>query len=126
MKKDKTTILMILFFFMGLSILLYPTVSNLYNSRVQSKAIVDYEAILKNYDEDKYEKDFLDTESYNYQLHKLDEPLKTHNVLKNYNDVLNINNTGMIGYISIEAIDVKIPIYHGTSNKVLSKVVGNI
>lgn len=126
MKKDKTTILMILFFFMGLSILLYPTVSNFYNSRVQSKAIVDYEAILNDYDEDKYKEVFLSAESYNYQLHKLEEPLKTYNVLKNYNDVLNINGTGMIGYISIDRIDVNLPIYHGTSNKVLSKGVGHI
>lgn len=126
MKKDKTTILMILFFFMGLSILLYPTVSNLYNSRVQSKAIVDYEAILKNYDEDKYEEIFLEAESYNYQLNKLEEPLKTYNVLKNYNEILNINGTGMIGYIAISGIDVNLPIYHGTSNKVLSKGVGHI
>ena len=126
MKKDKTTILMILFFFMGLSILFYPTVSNFYNSRVQSKAIVDYEAILNDYDEDKYKEVFLSAESYNYQLHKLEEPLKTYNVLKNYNDVLNINGTGMIGYISIDRIDVNLPIYHGTSNKVLSKGVGHI
>lgn len=126
MKKDKTTILMILFFFMGLSILLYPTVSNFYNSRVQSKAIVDYEAILKDYDEDKYEEIFLEAESYNYQLNKLEEPLKTHNVLKKYKEVLDINGTGMMGYISIERIDVNLPIYHGTSNKVLSKGVGHI
>ena len=55
MKKNKTTWVMVLFFFIGLSVLLYPTISSFYNSKVQSKAIVDYEAILKNYDEDKYE-----------------------------------------------------------------------
>ena len=46
--------------------------------------------------------------------------------LKNYNKVLNVNNEGMIGYLSIDKIRVEIPIYHGTSNEILNSFVGHI
>ena len=47
MKKNKITFIMILFFFIGLLVLLYPSISNYYNEKSQSKAIVDYETIIK-------------------------------------------------------------------------------
>ena len=47
MKKNRTVI-MVLFFFVGLLVLLYPSISDFYNQKVQSKAIVDYESILNN------------------------------------------------------------------------------
>lgn len=126
MKKNKTTWVMVLFFFIGLSILFYPTISNIYNSRVQSKAIVDYEAILKNYDENKYKEFFERASDYNVKLKKLVSPFTSHTTIKNYNNILNIDGTGMMGYITIDKIRVELPIYHGTSNKVLSKAVGHI
>ena len=126
MKKNKTTWVMVLFFFIGLSILLYPSISSFYNSKVQSKAIVDYEAILKNYDEGKYEELFNKASEYNVKLKKLKHPFTTHNTIKGYNNILNIDNTGMMGYITIEKIKVELPIYHGTSDAVLSKAVGHI
>ena len=104
MKKNKTTWVMVLFFFIGLSVLLYPSISNFYNSRVQSKAIVDYEAILKNYDEDKYKEFFDKANNYNNKLKKLASPFTSHTTIKNYNDILNIDGTGMMGYITIEKI----------------------
>lgn len=48
MKKNKTTIIIVLFFFIGLGILFYPSLSNYYNQKKQSKAIVDYNYILNN------------------------------------------------------------------------------
>lgn len=126
MKKNKTTWVMVLFFFIGLSILLYPTISSFYNSKVQSKAIVDYESILKNYDEDKYEELFNKAREYNNKLKKLKYPFTTHNTIKGYNNILNIDGTGMMGYITIDKIKVELPIYHGTSDAVLSRAVGHI
>lgn len=126
MKKNKTTIIMVLFFFMGLLILLYPSISNLYNKRVQSKAIVDYEAILKNYDEDKYEELFRVAEEYNNKLQLLESPLNTYKTLTGYEELLAVDGTGMMGYLTIDKIKVELPIYHGTSNGVLSKAVGHI
>lgn len=126
MKKNKTTFIMVLFFFIGLSILFYPTISSIYNKKKQSKAIVDYESILKNYDENKYQDEFKKAENYNQQLKKLKEPFSFYNSIKDYHNILNIGNNGMIGYISIDKIKVNLPIFHGISESVLSKAVGHV
>lgn len=126
MKKNKTTIIMVLFFFMGLSVLLYPSISNLYNKKFQSKAIVDYENILDNCDKDKYDEMLNQAEEYNRKLKKLEYPLSTYNTIKNYEDILNIDNNGMMGYLTIDKIKVELPIYHGTSSKILSRAVGHL
>lgn len=126
MKNNGITFIMILLFFVGLSLLLYPSISNYYNQKIGTKAIVDYEAILKNKDDSVYEKMFFDAETYNRKLSNLNNPFVTHSTLKGYNDLLDLNGTGMIGYISINKIKVELPIYHGTSKAVLSKAVGHL
>lgn len=102
MKKNKTTIIMLLFFFMGLSVLLYPSISNLYNKKFQSRAIVDYESILDTYDETKYEEMLTKAQDYNRKLKRLEDPFSTYNTISNYESVLNIDNSGMMGYLTIE------------------------
>lgn len=126
MKKHKTSIIMVLFFFMGLLILLYPAISSYYNEKVGSKAIADYESLLANFKKEDYTKIFENANNYNNQLRNLKEPLLEHKKLTEYNNLLNINNNGMIGYISIDNIKVELPIYHGTDENVLSKAVGHL
>ena len=126
MKKRKTTIVMVLFFFIGLLVLLYPSISNFYNEKHQSKAIVAYEDLLLNYHEEDYKKIINEANVYNNKLKNLKEPLTTKNTIKNYNETLNINGDGMMGYLTINKIKVELPIYHGTSEKVLSHAVGHV
>ena len=126
MKKYKTSIIMVLFFFMGLLILLYPAISSYYNEKVGSKAIADYESLLANFKKEDYTKIFENANNYNNQLRNLKAPLLEHKKLTEYNNLLNINNNGMIGYISIDNIKVELPIYHGTDENVLSKAVGHL
>ena len=126
MKKRRTTIIMVLFFFMGLLILLYPTISDFVNQKTQSRVITDYETMLDKHEKIDYSHEFELAEEYNNKLRKMDNPLLTYEVIKNYNEVLNINNNGMIGYITIDKIRVELPIYHGVSNEVLSMAVGHI
>ncbi len=126
MKKNKTTIIMVLFFFIGLLILLYPSISNYYNQKVQSKAIVDYESVLKNIKKEDYTNYFTKADEYNKKLLSMKRPLLNYKKIKNYNDILNFNNNGMIGYLTINKIKVELPIYHGTSKEVLSKAVGHL
>ena len=126
MKKRKTTIIMVLLFFMGLLILLYPSISDFHNQKVQSKSIVDYEALLKNINNDEYEEIFKDADEYNKKLAKLSNQFFNYKSVKNYKKTLNIDDNGMMGYISIDKIKVELPIYHGTSEDVLSKAVGHI
>lgn len=126
MKKHKITFIMILFFFIGLLVLLYPTISDYHNQKVQSTAIFDYESLLNKYNDNDYENLFNVANNYNNELKKLLYPFRTYNSLKNYKEALNINGNGMMGYLTINKIKVELPIYHGTSDDVLSKAVGHI
>ena len=65
MKKNKITIIMILFFFMGLLILLYPSISSYHNEKVGSKAIADYENLLSKYNKKDYSDIFNKAYEYN-------------------------------------------------------------
>lgn len=126
MKKRKTTRIMVLFFFIGLLILFYPTLSNYYNEKNQSKSIYTYESIIDKYDEEKYQILKEEAMSYNKKLSSLKEPLLTYKSLKNYKKILNVNNEGMMGYLTIDKIKVELPIYHGTSSSVLNSAVGHL
>lgn len=126
MRGKKVTLVLLIIFFVGLSILLYPMVSQCLNSKVQSKAIDDYEKKFSNISSDDYKKMFEEAKKYNEELLKLDYPLAQYNILTGYNDILNLNDNGMIGYVSIEKIKVELPIYHGTSSAVLNVAAGHM
>jgi len=125
MKKNKT-IIMVLLFFMGLLVLLYPTLSDFYNQKVQLAAIVSYESILKDYQEKDYSSLFNQAYEYNDKLKQLSDPYLMYDTLNNYNDIINLDERGMMGYISIDKIKVELPIYHGTSEEVLNVAVGHL
>ena len=126
MKKNNKTIIMILFFFVGLLVLLYPSISDFYNQKRQSKVIVDYELLLEKYSTNDYTKLFEEADNYNKELASYKHPYIYYKELKNYNKILDVNGTGMMGYISIDKIKVELPIYHGTSEQVLSVAVGHL
>lgn len=122
MKKKSVGIILLLIFISGVGILFYPTISNYYNSKVQSVAITNYDKMVENIDYTPYLEDAYE---YNKKLFKLDYPLVQYKEISGYSKLLNINNNGMIGYISIDKIKVELPIYHGTNNAVLNVAVGH-
>jgi len=126
MKSRKSTIILLVAFFIGLSVLLYPSISSYWNSKTQSEAIVNYEAMLAQYKPEDYTALFAAAEDYNQQLAALNEPMVEHNRLPDYNSILNVGGTGMMGYISIPKISQELPLYHGTSDGVLSVAVGHL
>lgn len=126
MKKHKVTIIMITLFFIGLLTLFYPTLSNYYNEKNQSKTIYNYENILNEKNKIDFDKLKEDAINYNKELSELTEPLLSYENIQNYNELLNINNDGMIGYLTIDKIKVELPIYHGISNEVLNSSVGHL
>lgn len=126
MKKDLSAILLVGVFFIGLSVLLYPAVSEYWNARVQSKAVLNYENTLSGMTDEEYEKLFSEAEAYNKQLEKLNFPLTQYRSVRNYSNILNISENGVIGYITIDKIKVELPIYHGTSPSVLNIAAGHL
>ncbi len=126
MKKHLSTIVLCLLFFIGLSVLLYPAISDYWNSRTQSIAIVDYEASLSELAPEDYTAYFTAANQYNEALRKQLHPLISYDEIEGYDSLLNVGETGIMGYISIDKIHVELPIYHGTSPTVLNQAVGHL
>ena len=125
-KRDYSTIILVLIFFIGLSVLLYPTISNYWNSKVQSQAIVDYEAMLANLTPEDYSAVFAEADAYNAQIRQINYPLMYHEQVPGYEETLNVAGTGIMGYITIEKLKVELPVYHGTSDAVLNVACGHV
>lgn len=127
MKNQKSTIVLLLVFFIGLSLLLYPTVSDYWNSFHQSQAIAGYAEAVANLDEMAYEHYWAEAEAYNAALPgKPNRYQPTEKESAQYESLLNISGGGIMSYIEIPAIGVFLPIYHGVEDTVLQIAVGHI
>lgn len=126
-KKDFSTIALIVVFFVGVSVLLYPTVSDYWNSLHQSQAIATYADSVENMDEQDYEKLWDAAVSYNQKLFQSRHGLGLKDEEKEeYNELLDVSGTGIMSYIEIPKIKCSLPIYHGTDEGVLQIAVGHI
>ena len=126
-KKDFSTIALIIVFFVGVSVLLYPTVSDYWNSLHQSQAIATYADSVENMDEQDYEKLWDAAVSYNQKLFQSGHGLGLKDEEKEeYNELLDVSDTGIMSYIEILKIKCSLPIYHGTDEGVLQIAVGHI
>ena len=126
MRKHKTVIFLTIGFLVGICILLYPTLSDYWNSKTQSRAITDYESVLENMNEDAYKLLFENAHAYNKALYETNYPLMDYKNVPGYYDTLRITYNDMIGYLKIDRIGVELPIYHGTSDDVLNRGVGHL
>ena len=126
MKKNKIGILLVLMLFIGVCGLLYPSVSQYWNSKTQTKAVENYREILDSLQPEDYDSFFEEAENYNAQLNELNFPLTDYNRLKGYNDILDVSGTGIMGYVSIPKLGVELPLYHGISAEVLNVACGHL
>lgn len=125
MQGKKSTIILLMGFFIGLSVLLYPSISNYWNSKTQTQAIVDYEGMLARIKAEDYTGLFQAADEYNTKLAALKNPMLEYETLEGYNDVLNISGNGMMGYITVPKINQELPVYHGTGDDVLAVAAGH-
>lgn len=122
-----STIVLVAIFFIGLCVLLYPTISDFWNEKRQSKAIMNYDELLVDLTPEDFAEYFEKADNYNRKLRRMNAPMSGYSALeKEYYSTLDINGDGMMGYITIEKIKVQLPIYHGTSAKVLNSAVGHV
>ena len=126
MKRHKTVIFLTLGFLVGVCILLYPAFSDFWNSKTQSRVILNYESVLDQMDQKDYSSIFEAAHTYNDTLYQTKNPLLNYKKAHGYYDALNVADNGMIGYLKIDRIGVELPIYHGTSEDVLNKGVGHL
>lgn len=122
-------IIAILIFLIGLSLILYPIVSNYINTSKHNKLIKNYIDDVDKISENNYGDILREAKEYNEHLYKkemnITSEIKEEDKIK-YNELLNINDTGIMGYIEISKINVLLPIYHGTSSTVLQAGAGHI
>lgn len=122
-----TTVLLIVILIIGLSLLLYPTFSNWWNSMHQTRVIASYTEQVSDIDNEQYAALWQDAWDYNRmiaqrgQLYTLSEE-----ELLRYQSLLDVGGTGIMGYVEIPAINVLLPIYHGTDEAVLQVAVGHL
>ena len=127
MKNKLTTILLILALFAGLSLLLYPTVSDYSNSLHASQAVADYAENVRNLEAEKYEQVLQDAKSYNQMLpYKQTTFALSEEEKEAYDALLDISGTGVMGYIEIPTVNISLPVYHGTEDAVLQIAVGHL
>lgn len=126
-KQTLSTVLLVLVFLVGLSLLLYPTVSDYWNSLHQSRAIASYAEQVANLDNETYDQLWAEAKAYNATLPgKTDRFQLSDEELAQYNATLNVPDTNVIGYIEIDKINCYLPIYHGTDEAVLQVGIGHM
>lgn len=119
-------------FVAGLSVLVYPFVSQQWNKQHQSEVCAVYEEQLENTDEDTIHADLQTAQAYNQGLTQstqmVDDPFAQSETLDNesYDDLLDVTGDGIMAYLEIPNIDVYLPIYHGVEEKILKKGIGHL
>lgn len=121
-----STIILIIILLVGLSVMLYPTISNWWNERVQTRAIATYNENVAKMDTGETERLIEEARRYNEQLVGLYAPFINYDQIPGYEDILDISNTGIMGYITIPVIHAEFSIYHGTSEEVLNVAAGHL
>ena len=128
MKQRLTNLILILILFTGLSLLLYPTVSDWWNSLHQSRAIASYAEAVEKIDASDYAAARSDAQQYNRTLLGRDDTRfeMTQQEQDGYHRLLNLAGDGIMGILEIPSLDVAMPVYHGTGEAVLQVAVGHI
>jgi len=128
-KKNNRTliVLMILIFLAGLSLLLYPAVSNFVNSRSQARAIATYLEEVDDLDAETCARMISLARSHNESLLERDNDFSlTPQQQQQYDALLNLSGNGIMGYVEIPCIDCTIPVYHSTEEDVLQHAAGHV
>ena len=127
MKRHGTTIILLIVLIVGLSLLLYPTFSDWWNSMHQSRAVASYVEQVANIDEDQYQELWSAAWDYNRNLtERSNNFVLTDEQKVLYEQLLDVGGSGIMGYIEVPTIGVTLPIYHGTDEAVLQIAVGHL
>lgn len=125
-KKDKLNVMLVFVFIIGLSVMLYPPISSYWNSKVQSRAVASYSNAVNSLTEEEKDTMLNKADTYNEKLKDVNRPFLNYAEAGDYNSILDISGTGIMGYVTIEKLGVELPIYHGTSEGVLQVAAGHL
>lgn len=126
-KRHLSTILLVLMLITGVSLLIYPSFSNWWNSFHQSRAVASYTEMVAHINDDEYGQILENAERYNKDIG--DKGLKwqlTDQEKEQYEKQLDISGNGIMAYIEIPRINIVLPVYHGTDESVLQTAIGHL
>ena len=126
MKKHSGTILLVLIFFVGLAVMLYPTISDYINQRNQTRVVNSYAQQVDGLSDADYTAYFDAADVFNQEIAADPDALYHADHFSTYSTTLDVTDTGIMGYITIPRIGVELPIYHGTSDAVLQVAAGHL
>ena len=127
MKKHVSAVCLAVILLLGIGLLLYPAVSDYWNSLHQSRAIAAYAGSVADINAERRSLLLMRAEEYNHRLAASGSDfLLSEDQLTEYNGLLDVDDSGIIGYIEIGRIGCSLPIYHGTEASVLQIAVGHI
>lgn len=115
-----------LLFLAGIGIMLYPRISDWWNTRNMSRNVEAYERSVRELTEEEYNAALEQARDYNRRLRENPDPFSEQHRTEGYEDTLDINGSGIMGYITIEKIHVRLPFYHGTEDAVLQVAIGHL
>jgi len=122
-----TTVLLSLLFLAGLSLLLYPTISNFWNSIHHFTTIGDYDSQVVQMEHGEYGRLREEAQAYNRDLATLADPhYPPEEMVERYKQTLDVTGNGVMGYVEIPSINCTLPIYHGTDEAVLQIALGHL
>ena len=126
-KKNWTTILLVVIMLVGIGLFAYPTFSDYWNSFHQSKAVASYVENMTNMNKEEYDRLWNEAVAYNEKLADSGiQWIMTDEEKKEYNEYLKVDDSGIMGYVDIPVIDCLLPIYHGIDESVLQVAIGHI
>ena len=112
--------------FVGIAVMLYPKVGKLWNAGRQSRVVDGYERSVEKLDVRKEEEMIAQTRAYNVMLLEQNNPVPNDKNADSYGALLNMTSDGVMGYLEIPAIRVKLPIYHGTGDLAICNGAGHV
>ncbi len=126
MRRHLSGLLLVLVLLAGVGVILYPTVGDWLNTRRMSRVLTDYHRAAAQADAEDYAEWFAGAEAYNEALRQKPYALYVPSAVEGYDEALQITTNGIMGYISIGKIGVRLPIYHGADEETLKKGVGHL
>ncbi len=126
MKKHLTNMILVIILILGISLLLYPSISEYINAKHQTKIIQNYVSRTENMTKDERQHFIDEAREYNHQIFLTEHVFYQPGLVPGYKDTLDITGTGIMGYIEIDKLGVELPIYHTVDDDILQTAIGHL
>ena len=126
-KEQKVNLILCLIILIGIGLISYPSVADWWNSFHESRAVASYAAAVSDLSTEDYDRLFAEAEAYNQRLAQTGVNWSmSEEEIQEYNNILAVSDSGIMGYIDIPKIRQTLPIYHGTDDVILQIAIGHL